>query len=156
MNYVRDVNRAVTSDVAGDVNVNPVIARRTALAAALAGGGAVALAACSSGSSSSGSAPAKAGQQVARLDDIKVGEAIAATVAGNDVLVSRPTATTAACFSAICTHEGCTVQPDGTKLRCPCHGSIYDATTGEVLQGPAPTPLNKVAVTVKNGEVVTT
>jgi Rieske Fe-S protein len=140
--------------------MNPEIDRRTALAAGFAGAGAVALAACSSSGGSSTSTTAasssSAGQQVAALAEIKVGEAVAAKLDGKDVLVSRPTASTAACFSAICTHMGCTVQPDGTKLVCPCHGSVYDAKTGAVLQGPAPSPLHKIAVTVDNGEVVTT
>ena len=143
--------------------MNPDIDRRTALAAGIAGAGAVALAACSSSggtststTAGSSSAASAAGQQVAALADIKVGEAVAARLDGQDVLVSRPTASTAVCFSAICTHMGCTVKPDGTKLVCPCHGSVYDATTGAVLQGPAPSPLNKIAVTVDKGEVVTT
>jgi thiosulfate dehydrogenase [quinone] large subunit len=50
--------------------------------------------------------------------------------------------------SAICTHQGCTVgfsQPDLTFV-CPCHGSVYDARSGRVLQGPAPSPLPSIKV----------
>ena len=72
------------------------------------------------------------------------------------MLVSRPTDATAACFSAICTHEGCTVAPAGTELKCPCHQSVFKADTGEVVSGPAPRALDKVDVTVENGEVVAT
>lgn len=50
---------------------------------------------------------------------------------------------------------GCTVKSAGKQLHCPCHGSVYDALTGQVLQGPAPQPLAKIAVTVANGKVVT-
>ena len=89
------------------------------------------------------------------MSDIEVGKAISANAAGKPVIVSRPTAGTVACFSAICTHQGCTVQPDGDKAVCPCHGSVYNALTGQVIQTPAPAPLAKVAVTVKNGEIVT-
>jgi thiosulfate dehydrogenase [quinone] large subunit len=51
-------------------------------------------------------------------------------------------------FSAICTHEGCTVNFDKSaeEFVCPCHGSIYNATTGAVLQGPAPSPLPSIPV----------
>ena len=50
---------------------------------------------------------------------------------------------------------GCTVNPDGKELKCPCHGSVYDATTGAVKSGPAPRPLPKIAVHVANGDVLT-
>lgn len=43
-------------------------------------------------------------------------------------------------LSPICTHLGCTVEPEGALLVCPCHGSTYDRR-GLVLQGPAEQPL---------------
>jgi Rieske Fe-S protein len=49
----------------------------------------------------------------------------------------------------------CTVQPKGTLLQCPCHGSQYNPTTGAVLRGPAPRGLAPVPVHVADGEVVT-
>ena len=39
-------------------------------------------------------------------------------------------------LSPICTHLGCTVEIQGPRLVCPCHGSTYDRT-GAVLVGPA-------------------
>lgn len=47
---------------------------------------------------------------------------------------------TFAALSPICTHLGCTVEIEGQRLVCPCHGSIYDRS-GKVLQGPAEQPL---------------
>ena len=38
--------------------------------------------------------------------------------------------------SPICTHRGCTVEVQGARLVCPCHGSTYDRA-GTVLKGPA-------------------
>ena len=90
-----------------------------------------------------------------RYDDIKVGESAAAKIGSANVLVCRTGQDTAVCFSAVCTHEGCQVKPDGAKLECPCHQSTYDAKTGKVLSGPAPKPLPKIAVKVSNGEIVT-
>jgi Rieske Fe-S protein len=57
-------------------------------------------------------------------------------------------------FSSTCTHLGCTVSKvsDG-KIFCPCHGSVFNASTGAVEQGPATKPLPPVSVTVTNGEV---
>jgi Rieske Fe-S protein len=43
-------------------------------------------------------------------------------------------------LSPICTHRGCTVEVEGERLVCPCHGSTYDRT-GRVLKGPAAHPL---------------
>ena len=47
---------------------------------------------------------------------------------------------TFAALSPICTHLGCTVEIEGARLVCPCHGSTYDRE-GRVLQGPAQQPL---------------
>jgi Rieske Fe-S protein len=74
---------------------------------------------------------------------------------GNAAIVSRPTGDTVAAFSAKCTHMGCTVAPAGSELHCPCHGSKFNALTGEVIHGPASAPLPKIDVKVANGEVVT-
>lgn len=47
-----------------------------------------------------------------------------------------------AALSPICTHLGCTVEIEGTRLVCPCHGSTYDRA-GAVLQGPATRSLHR-------------
>jgi cytochrome b6-f complex iron-sulfur subunit len=153
------VNRSAAASVAVVVNLDPVLSRRTALAAGAAGAGAVTLAACGGGKPTrpkSDSPSAQAGTALVKVDDIAVGEAVAAKLPnGSPVLVARPTQDSVACFSAICTHLGCTVAPKGKQLHCPCHGSVYDAATGKVLHGPAPRPLPAVSVHVAAGEVVT-
>ncbi|GAA3578020.1 hypothetical protein GCM10022235_55010 [Kribbella ginsengisoli] len=57
-------------------------------------------------------------------------------------------------FSAICTHQGCVVTDvgDGT-INCPCHGSKFDASTGERVAGPAKSPLPAVAVEQRDGAI---
>ena len=53
-----------------------------------------------------------------------------------------------------CTHRGCTVDVEGPRLVCPCHGSTYDRT-GEVLAGPAERPLSVAGrVDVRDGELI--
>jgi Rieske Fe-S protein len=142
--------------------VNPIVGRREALAAGLAGAATVALAACSNGSSSTssgggngGGGGAKTGERVARLDSVPVGQSASASIGSDPVVMYRTGQDSVVCFSAICTHAGCTVNPDGAKFACPCHGSMYDARTGKVLQGPAPSPLPRVKVKVSGGEIVT-
>jgi len=42
-----------------------------------------------------------------------------------------------------CTHQGCTLSGgrlDGETVQCPCHGSVFNVRTGEVVQGPAKKP----------------
>ncbi|TVT26176.1 Rieske (2Fe-2S) protein [Amycolatopsis rhizosphaerae] len=134
--------------------------RRTVMTTGAAVAGAAALAACGSGTSntpvtSGGSAPAPAGTAVASLSDIPVGQAKSVTIDGQAAVVARPTDTTAVCFSAICTHQGCTVKPSGDKLDCPCHGSVFNAMTGAVEHGPARRPLPAIPVKVDGGKVVT-
>jgi Rieske Fe-S protein len=137
--------------------------RRTVLStgAAVAGAavGTVALAACSPGSdpkSGTAQAPIAAGTPLVALADIPVGQAKAAKAPdGSDVIVARPSESAAAAFSAVCTHQGCAVAPKGADLVCPCHGSVFDALTGAVKQGPANKPLPSVPVKVENGKVVT-
>jgi Rieske Fe-S protein len=141
------------------VTLNPTITRRTLIATGAAGAGAVALAACSGGGGSANTAPSSeaSGKTLAAVADVPVGEAKSVKLPdGSPGIVARPTASTVACFSAICTHMGCTVKPSGQKLDCPCHGSQFDALTGSVLHGPATEPLPKIAVTVAGGNVVTT
>lgn len=47
-------------------------------------------------------------------------------------------------LSSECTHRACTVEPQGDRIVCPCHGSTYDRK-GEVLRGPAERPLRRYA-----------
>jgi len=48
-------------------------------------------------------------------------------------------------LSSVCTHRGCELRPFPDSLRCPCHGSKFDAV-GEVIQGPAHAPLTRYRV----------
>ena len=148
-----------------DITINPVIARRTALVAGLGGAGAFTLAACGSSGGSAAApraerntarAPGKSSgsDSIAALDSIEVGSSAGAKLNGNPVLLFRPTADSAACFSAICTHAGCVVEAAGKQFHCPCHGSVYNAMTGAVIQGPAPRPLPRIPVRIRNGEIV--
>jgi thiosulfate dehydrogenase [quinone] large subunit len=60
---------------------------------------------------------------------------------GNPDIVIRQSNGSLVAHSAVCTHAGCTVGYQGGQLVCPCHGAVYDAQTGAVISGPAPSPL---------------
>ena len=52
-------------------------------------------------------------------------------------------------YSAVCTHQGCTVRYDGDDglLRCPCHASAFDPAAGaEPTSGPAQVALAPLEV----------
>ncbi|UOE45311.1 Rieske (2Fe-2S) protein [Agromyces larvae] len=107
------------------------------------------------GGEASAGAETKSGTEVAALADVPVGDSISVTVDGADALLAQPSAGVVACFSAICTHQQCKVAPAGAELHCPCHGSRFDAATGEVLNGPAFEPLTPIPVHVEGDRIVT-
>ena len=140
-----------------------VPSRRTFLVGSASVAGVGVLAACAPGSerepgepTGSSAAPTSDGAvALVAVADVPVGGAVAArTGAGDRIVVAQPKEGTFVAFSAICTHMGCVVEPDGTELACPCHGSVFEAATGANVSGPAPTPLPSVAVTVADGLVL--
>lgn len=114
----------------------------------LAGGAA---AACSPGTG----APAKSGTVLGRLDDFGPGDGgVVRGPNGERYVVVRTAEDAVEAFNARCTHKGCPVSASGKdKLECPCHGSVFDLHTGDVIEGPAKRPLAKVSVTVTDGEI---
>ncbi|MEP7034491.1 MAG: TQO small subunit DoxD [Actinomycetota bacterium] len=93
---------------------------------------------------------------VAPASSIPVGRALSFTATdGNPAWVVHPSGNTFVAFSAVCTHLGCPVQYEASTIEffCPCHGGVYDARTGNVLQGPPPQPLPPIAVQVVNGQI---
>jgi Rieske Fe-S protein len=70
------------------------------------------------------------------------------------VVVTQPTAGTFHAFSAICTHQGCTVDSvAGGTINCPCHGSKFSVTDGSVAKGPAKKPLPAKQVSADGGQL---
>jgi Rieske Fe-S protein len=99
-----------------------------------------------------GAAPT--GERIAAVADVPVGGAASATLNGQPVLVTQPEEGEFRAFSAICTHQGCTVAPGDGVLECPCHRSTFALADAAVLGGPAQEPLPEVSVTVVDGDVV--
>lgn len=129
--------------------------RRTVLTCASASA-AVTLTGCGGDEPPAGT-PESAGEPgtpLVPLSEVPVGSAVSVEGPKGPLLVAQPSEGNAVAFSAVCTHQGCTVLPDGGRLRCPCHGSVYEVATGDNVSGPAPRPLGEVPVEVTDGQVV--
>ena len=99
-----------------------------------------------------GYGPSKGGgaEALAALSDIPADGGL---VTGGVVLI-RDASGDVHALSATCTHQGCTVSaPQNGVLSCPCHGSTFDASTGDVINGPATRPLPVVSVKVRGDSV---
>jgi Rieske Fe-S protein len=167
----------MTSEQTTDTSLEG-LSRRSVLAIGAAGASTVALAACSKSKSSetnttpagtasssadsttpgsSASTPSSRGKAIAKLSDVPVGGAISAKGAdGGAIIITRPSDTSVIAFTAICTHMGCAVKPGAQTFVCPCHGSQYDAKTGDRISGPARGGLSKVSVQVSGQDIVAT
>ena len=133
--------------------------RNVLLCAALAGSAGLGLTACSAGGSggsgSSASSAPNGPVDLGAASEVPVG---GGKVFRNDqVIVTQPTKGEYKAFSAICTHAGCTVEGvvKGVIL-CPCHGSMYNPSTGAVVGGPAPSPLAALGLQVQGGKLLAT
>lgn len=64
------------------------------------------------------------------------------------IIIAHTSSDAIVALSDVCTHQGCTVQFNGTNgFVCPCHGSTF-ALDGTVTGGPAPSALAKYNTTL--------
>ena len=92
---------------------------------------------------------------VGKVDEIPEGELRAFDVNGEDVAVANADGGFHA-FSNVCTHQQCGLADgdlEGIIVTCPCHGSQFDVTTGDVKNGPATMPVDKYEVQVEGDEL---
>lgn len=134
--------------------------RRSVLAAGGAVAGVAALSACGAEPAPQQPAPnqppAPSGQSLTTLAAVPVGGAVPVQAPdGRQAIVARPDDTAVVAFDAACTHKGCPVKPEGAELKCPCHGSVFDALSGSVKKGPADRPLASIPVRVEGDQIVT-
>ena len=100
-----------------------------------------------------GASTQASGHRLAALDAIPDGGGL--IISSPAVVLIRAGAAVHA-FSSVCTHQGCTVdRVRAGRILCPCHGSSFDAATGDVTGGPAPRPLPPIQVSVQDGSVYT-
>lgn len=90
-----------------------------------------------------------------KAGDLKKGDMNAVKVNDREILLVNADGRVYG-YENLCTHGGCRLQHgtlSGGRITCPCHGSVFDATTGAVLDGPATSPQPAIPVIVKDGGI---
>ena len=70
-------------------------------------------------------------------------------------ILVRPDEDTYVAYSQKCTHLSCAVYyaREKNRLECPCHEGYFSIRNGDVLQGPPPRPLPRVALE-RRGDII--
>lgn len=105
------------------------------------------------GGDGAGSPSVDAGAALATTSEVPVGGGVVLT--DEQIVLTQPTEGEFRAFTAVCTHQQLLVTGvDEGTIRCDNHGSRYDAATGEVTGGPAPSALAEVAITVDGDQIL--
>jgi len=92
---------------------------------------------------------------IASESDVAPGSAVTFKDAGSPAVLVHLDSGDFVAYSAVCTHQGCTVAYKNGQLACPCHGSVFDPANGAaVIAGPAPQPLPEIPVKVQGDDIV--
>jgi Rieske Fe-S protein len=90
---------------------------------------------------------------LASVSEIPVGGGV--IVPEPPIVITQPVAGTFKAFTAICPHQGCLVSEVAeNEIVCPCHGSLFSAEDGAVVQGPAVQGLTAASIAVKGDSIV--
>jgi thiosulfate dehydrogenase (quinone) large subunit len=107
---------------------------------------------------SAASTKKSSGKQIVKLAQLPVGATFNFTHSAQGVpAVLFRTKAGVFAYSAICTHQGCTVayKKSTKRLVCPCHGAEFDPAAGaKPVAGPANSPLASLKVKVSGAWVV--
>jgi arsenite oxidase small subunit len=92
---------------------------------------------------------------IASESDVAPGSAVTFKDAGSPAVLVHLDSGDFVAYSAVCTHQGCTVAYKNGQLACPCHGSVFDPSNGAaVIAGPASQPLPEIPVKVQGDDIV--
>ena len=90
---------------------------------------------------------------LASVSEIPVGGGV--IVPEPPIVITQPVAGTFKAFTAICPHQGCLVSEVAeNQIVCPCHGSLFSAEDGAVVQGPAVEGLTAASIAVQGDSIV--
>jgi Rieske Fe-S protein len=90
---------------------------------------------------------------LALISDVPVGGG--KILADKKIVITQPRAGSFEAFTAVCTHQGCTVSSvSGGTINCPCHGSKFGIANGSVVTGPAASALAPVSIKVQGTSIV--
>lgn len=92
---------------------------------------------------------------IGKVSEVPEGGLAAVEVAGKHLAVANVAGTYHA-LDNDCTHQHCPLAEgdlDGTTVACPCHGSEFDVTTGEVLNPPALESVASYRLRVQGNEI---
>ncbi len=119
-----------------------------------AGGGGGDVSGGGGGSGGGRSGGSSGGQAIARTSEVAPGSAVEFSDSGQPAVLVHLQSGDFVAYSAICTHQRCKVAYRNNQLACPCHGSVFNPTSGaEVVNGPAQLPLPEIPIEVRDGEV---
>jgi nitrite reductase/ring-hydroxylating ferredoxin subunit len=93
-------------------------------------------------------------QKIGAVKELEFAPLKGVVINGKDILIVK-TGTKIFALRNKCTHMGCklsTGKLEGETVRCPCHGSVFNVRTGEVVKGPAKNPEPSYSVVVENDE----
>jgi cytochrome b6-f complex iron-sulfur subunit len=92
---------------------------------------------------------------VASTTDLPPGQGGVYSVANKPVLVIHTTDDDYVALSATCTHLGCILfwEVERQVIACPCHEAYFN-TTGAVISGPPPAPLEPYRVLVEGDQIL--
>jgi len=92
--------------------------------------------------------------RVGTVDEILPGESITVPFGRYPAIVIHTTEGLKA-YSAVCTHFACICKWDNKtqEIYCPCHAGYFEPLQGNVISGPPPSPLEKITLTIVNGEI---
>ncbi len=94
-------------------------------------------------------------EKVAEVSSLQPGQMTKTEANGEPVLLANVDGKYYA-IRDVCTHMGCSLHKgklNGNIVTCPCHGSQFDVTTGEVVHGPAKKPEKVYKVKVEGESV---